>query len=66
MAETKPTATVKPTTSVQAKKSSNIISLIAPVVCLIVGYIIWRFVLGNPLNFDKPGTMVVSGLTEGP
>lgn len=52
MAET--SATVKPTTSVQAKKSSNIISLIAPVLCLIVGYLLWRFVLGNPSNFGQP------------
>ncbi|MBK7309036.1 MAG: MotA/TolQ/ExbB proton channel family protein [Chitinophagaceae bacterium] len=52
MAET--TATVKPTTSVQAKKSSNIISLIAPVLCLLAGYFIWRFVLGNPANFGVP------------
>jgi biopolymer transport protein ExbB len=52
MAET--TATVKPTTSVQAKKSSNIISLIAPVLCLLVGYCIWRFVLGNPSSFGQP------------
>jgi biopolymer transport protein ExbB len=51
MAETRPTATVKPSTSVQAKKSSNAISLIAPVVCLIAGYLIWRFLLGNPDNF---------------
>ncbi len=51
MAETRPTATVKPATSVQARKSSNAISLIAPVVCVIIGYIIWRFVLGNPDNF---------------
>ncbi|MEO6537481.1 MAG: MotA/TolQ/ExbB proton channel family protein [Ferruginibacter sp.] len=53
MAETKPTATVKPVTSVQAKKSSNAISLIAPIVCVILGYLIWRFVLGNATNFDK-------------
>lgn len=52
MAET--TATVKPTTSVQAKKSSNIISLLAPILCLVAGYIIWRFVLGNPENFGQP------------
>ncbi|MFZ1453416.1 MAG: MotA/TolQ/ExbB proton channel family protein [Ferruginibacter sp.] len=52
MAET--TATVKPTTSVQAKKSSNIISLIAPVLCLLAGYCIWRFVLGNPASFGQP------------
>jgi biopolymer transport protein ExbB len=55
MAETKPTATVKPVTSVQAKKSSNAISLVAPVVCLVLGYVIWRFGLGNSSNFD-PGT----------
>lgn len=52
MAET--TSTVKPTTSVQAKKSSNIISLVAPVLCLVVGYLIWRFVLGNPASFGQP------------
>lgn len=51
MAETRPTATVKPATSVQVRKSSNMISLIAPVVCIIIGYCIWRFVLGNPDNF---------------
>ncbi|MBS1734514.1 MAG: MotA/TolQ/ExbB proton channel family protein [Bacteroidetes bacterium] len=51
MAETRPT--VKPATSVQAKKSSNIISLLAPVICLVVGYIIWRFVLGAGSNFGS-------------
>jgi biopolymer transport protein ExbB len=34
-----------------AKKSSNMISLLAPVVCLLAGYIIWRFILGNGDNF---------------
>jgi biopolymer transport protein ExbB len=43
--------TVKPATTVQAKKSSNIISLLAPVICLVAGYMIWRFILGNPDNF---------------
>jgi biopolymer transport protein ExbB len=52
MADTK--STVKPTTSVQAKKSSNIISLLAPVICLLVGYLIWRFGLGSPSNFGEP------------
>lgn len=51
MAETRPTATVKPVTSVQAKKSSNIISLLAPVFCILAGYIIWRFGLGAGSNF---------------
>lgn len=56
MAETKPTATVKSATSVQVKKSSNVISLLAPVICVIAGYIIWRYILGNPSGFNKPGT----------
>ncbi len=53
MAETKPTATAKATTSVQPKKSSNIISIAAPIVCIIVGYAIWRFGLGNSGRFFK-------------
>jgi biopolymer transport protein ExbB len=51
MAETKPTATVKPASSAQAKKSSNIISLLAPVICIIAGYLIWRFILGDSKAF---------------
>lgn len=54
MAETKPTA--KPASSVQVKKSGNLISLLAPVICIVAGYLIWRFVLGNASNFTKPGT----------
>lgn len=55
MAETRPTAAVKPVTSVQAKKSGNAISWVAPVLCIILGYSIWRFGLGNASNFEKPG-----------
>lgn len=56
MAETKPTATAaaKPQTSVQPKKSSNLIATIAPFVCMFLGYVIWRFVLGDPSNFTNP------------
>jgi biopolymer transport protein ExbB len=57
MAETRPTATTsaaKSATSVQPKKKSNAISWIAPVVCFIAGFVIWRFILGNPNNFDRP------------
>jgi biopolymer transport protein ExbB len=55
MAENKPTATVaKAATSVQPKKSSNAISFIAPIACIVAGYVIWRFVLGDPSNFTKP------------
>jgi biopolymer transport protein ExbB len=53
MAETKPTASVK-STSVQPKKSSNAISWIAPVVCVIAGYAIWRFILGAADGFESP------------
>ncbi|MEX1203038.1 MAG: MotA/TolQ/ExbB proton channel family protein [Ferruginibacter sp.] len=56
MAETKPTATVKPVTSVQAKKTGNSISWIAPVACILLGYALWRFGLGAESNFKKPGT----------
>lgn len=52
MAEIKPTA--KPATNVQAKKTSNSISWIAPLACIIFGYVIWRFILGNADNFEKP------------
>jgi biopolymer transport protein ExbB len=37
--------------SAQANKSNNMISLLAPVVCLLAGYIIWRFILGAGSNF---------------
>jgi biopolymer transport protein ExbB len=56
MAESRPTATatVKSSTSVQPKKSGNSISWIAPVACLILGYVIWRFGLGAAGNFTQP------------
>jgi biopolymer transport protein ExbB len=55
MAETKPTA-AKAATSGQAKKSSNVISWIAPIVCIIAGYLIWRFIFGNASGFQEPDT----------
>ena len=55
MAETKPTATASvKSTSVQAKKSSNAISWLAPIICLIAGYLIWRFIFGDPSGFGEP------------
>ncbi len=56
MAESRPTATstAKATTSVQAKKSSNAISWLAPIICVIAGYLIWRFIFGNPAGFSRP------------
>jgi biopolymer transport protein ExbB len=44
------------TTSVQAKKSHNAISWLAPIICIIAGYCIWRFLMGNPAGFRQPGT----------
>ncbi|HEY6978392.1 MAG TPA: MotA/TolQ/ExbB proton channel family protein [Chitinophagaceae bacterium] len=61
MAETKPTATasasaaaVRSTTSVQPVKKGNSISWLAPLTCIILGYVIWRFVIGTPSNFTQP------------
>jgi biopolymer transport protein ExbB len=56
MAETRPTATAaaKSSTSVQPKKKSNAISWLAPLICFVLGFIIWRFVLGNASNFTNP------------
>jgi len=55
MAETRPTATAgKSGTSVQPVKKGNSISWIAPVLCVLLGYIIWRFILGNASNFTNP------------
>jgi len=56
MAETRPTATVaaKSSTSVQPKKKSNAISWLAPLSCIIAGYIIWRFIIGADSNFAHP------------
>ena len=60
MAEQRPAAsttnTSVKTTSVQAKKSTNLISWLAPILCLLAGYIIWRFFMGNPAGFKQPST----------
>ena len=50
MAETRPTATAaaKPASSVQPAKSGNSISWMAPLVCVIIGFLIWRFLIGDP------------------
>jgi biopolymer transport protein ExbB len=58
MAETRPTAgatssSVK-ATSVQPKKSGNSISWLAPVICIVAGYCIWRFLMGDPAGFAQP------------
>jgi len=58
MADTRPTATTTTakasSTSVQAKKSSNAISWLAPIICVVAGYIIWRFLMGAADGFRQP------------
>src|ERR1700748_2408379 len=59
MAETKPTAATAArtsTSSVQPKRKGNSISWVAPLVCIIAGYLIWRFILGSESNFSHPDT----------
>ena len=50
MAETRPTATAagKPASSVLPAKSGNSISWMAPLACVIIGFLIWRFLIGDP------------------
>jgi biopolymer transport protein ExbB len=66
MADVRPTATVKPVTSVQAKKSGNSISWLAPLLCIILGYVLWRFGLGTDSNFTKPAPGFFWPSHEGP
>ena len=66
MADVRPTATVKPVTSVQAKKSNNSISWLAPLLCIIAGYVLWRFGLGADSNFAKPAPGFFWPSHEGP
>ena len=57
MAETKPTAATaakSSTSSVQPQKKGNSISWVAPTVCIIAGYLIWRFIIGADSNFTTP------------
>ncbi len=55
MAETKPSASAAVKSPSHAQpKSSNTISWVAPLACIILGYVIWRFILGAPGNFTTP------------
>jgi biopolymer transport protein ExbB len=54
--ETRPTAstTSVKATSVQPKRSGNAISWLAPVICVVAGYCIWRFLMGADSGFNQP------------
>lgn len=58
MAENKPAApAAKPASASHGTKSSgNLISWIAPIGCLILGYCVWRFSMGADSNFGQPDT----------
>jgi biopolymer transport protein ExbB len=51
---TKPTATAATKTAAQPKQGGNLIATLAPIACIVAGYVIWRFVLGNAANFSNP------------
>jgi len=51
---TKPTATAATKTAAQPQKGGNLVATLAPIVCIVLGYVIWRFVLGNASNFTTP------------
>ena len=54
--ETRPTAstTSVKATSVQPKRSGNAISWLAPIICIVAGYCVWRFLMGSPDGFQQP------------
>jgi biopolymer transport protein ExbB len=56
MADIKPTApaAAKTATSAQPKTGGNMVATIAPIACIILGYVLWRFVIGADSNFTTP------------
>jgi len=49
-----PTRDIRIYSPVQSKKGGNAIAWIAPLVCLLSGFLIWRFIIGADGNFLKP------------
>ncbi|MFY0256427.1 MotA/TolQ/ExbB proton channel family protein [Chitinophaga sp. 30R24] len=67
MAETKTTVTAATAkaSSHQPKKSSNLFAALAVPICLVIGFLFYFFVLGNPANFqgnNPEGNPIESGL----
>src|SRR5690554_7751999 len=46
-------------------KGSNVVSGIIIVICLIVGWAIWEFVMGAPANFDNAQDIIENGAERG-
>lgn len=47
-------ADVKETDFQKSQENGNIIAFAAPLICISLGYLIWRFLLGNASGFTKP------------
>jgi len=56
MAEVKTSTNVQTQKGNSGKKGSSLVATIAPFACILMGYIIWRFFIGNASNFTKPDT----------
>lgn len=42
----------KPTTAKKESSGSNIFASLSIVICILIGIILWKFVMGNPINFE--------------
>src|SRR5690606_11952152 len=42
----------KPTTAKKESSGSNIFASLSVVICIIIGFLLWKFVMGNPVNFE--------------
>ena len=47
-------AAAKTATSAQPKKGGNLVATIAPIACIVLGYVLWRFAIGADGNFTTP------------
>src|SRR5699024_927143 len=45
----------KPTTAKKESTGSNIFASLTIVICIIIGVLIWKFVMGHPSNFGEDG-----------
>lgn len=50
----KSNATAK--SAAQPQEGGNLVATLAPIACIVAGYVLWRFVLGNASNFTTPDT----------
>lgn len=46
------TAPTKPTTAKKESNGSSIFASLTIVICIVIGFLLWKFVMGNPANFE--------------